>query len=884
MKDNIHIYFKIDSNRWKRTILSRTAIISNLIHSYDHNVTLWHDDPKKRMKMLGMLPSGELVNEMSISFLSNQDFNTFVKKLDSTKTISYYTEKGIEKDMREVYKLVPIVQDDSEDSFGIKLEGEETKFFTYCNYINDKCPSPINFDNVSKNEEGMYIGEMAYFYKDINPLLERLKERLIMLLSYVKDFDNKTQDQKHLETILPKIIEKLELMLEGKNVSESLRMYLSLVKINLNSKDNSIIDEIEEFIKKNKARRYLHGYGTWYKLEDENLNSSNYGVLDYSPYRKEISGMWEHNTLKGPVTILKSSHIQHSNDKIYFKVSYVENNQELIKFSFHSILIKDQLKIGIKDIKNKKDNIYFKSITVKKDSNRHVIESMTKQECLRYLIETYINYPEKLLKDCITFLANTTILSTIDFIHYTEVPDESNMEIYKALLCDPFIQSLFLKNISSKQYYIEIINKLTSSINSSNYQIVRNLINQLDVDIRNTFKDPQYGDTLLHLAILMTSIDRDFSLSWIKELVNEFSFDINSVENSNRTILHSLIYNHIETFSNVEYEEDKENIEYMLENILNLEDIEINLTDDNELTILHLLLMTKYDNILKLLDMILEKDPDLSIKSLYPVEATPLQIAILYKQDEAVIQKLKDKMSLEDFSSQINVDIISHVKDIFNTNVSLKEEENNKIKVVYVKEEKKEDIKEDENKDLEDKVEKKEDVKEDKEEKKPNEIERVRTATSYNDIIDVVSSITDENINTTDGDDNTIGHAILQNEFVQSTFDSDEIIKIFYKLWEKGYNINALNSANDSPFLLLFTEGYKRENNKDLFNIAKKFLEDFEADPDNTNDAGVSALYKAVEMEDEVIVMLLLDYDSGISNEVIELTKRIKNEKIKKMI
>ncbi len=93
-----------------------------------------------------------------------------------------------------------------------------------------------------------------------------------------------------------------------------------------------------------------------------------------------------------------------------------------------------------------------------------------------------------------------------------------------------------------------------------------------------------------------------------------------------------------------------------------------------------------------------------------------------------------------------------------------------------------------------------------------------------------------------------------------------------------------MNLENNSPFLLLFTEGYKRENNKGLFNIAKKFLEDFEADPDNTNDDGVSALYKAVEMEDEVIVMLLLDYDSSISNEVIELTKSIKNEKIKKMI
>jgi len=872
MNDNIHIYFKIDSNRWKRSILNRATVISNIIHSYEHNITLWHEDPKKRMKMLGLLPSGELINEMSILFLSNQAFTTFVKKLDSTKTISYNTEK----DMREVYKLVPIVQDDSEDSFGIKLEGEETKFFSYCNYIDDKCPYPIEFESVSKESQGMYIGEMAYFYKDISPLLERLKERLNMLLSYVKDFDNKTQDQKHLETILPKIIEKLELMLDGKNVSESLRMYLSLVKINLNSKDNSIIDEIEDFIKKNKAKRYLHGYGTWYRVEDENLNSSKYGVLDYSPYRKEISGIWEHNKLEGPVTILKSSHIQHSNDKIYFKVSYIENNQELIKFSFHSILVKDQLKIGIKDIKNKKDNIYFKTIQVKKDSNRHVIESILKQESLRYLIETYINYPEDLLKDCITFVANTTILSTIDFIHNAEVPDENNMEMYKALICDPFIKSLFVKNISSKQYYTEIINKLTSSINSSNYKLIKNLINEVDVDIRNAFKDPQYGDTLLHLAVLLSSIDKEFSLSWIKELVNEFSLDINSVEKSNRTILHSLFYNHMETFSNIEYQEDKETVEYMLENILNLEDIDIHLTDDNELSVLHLLLMTKYDNILKLLEMILEKDPDLSAKSLYPVEATPLQIAILYKQDEAVIQKIKDKITLEQFTSQVNIDTTSHVKDIFNANVLLKEDENKKIKVIYVKEEEK--VNEKEKNLMKEKKEEKDDKKE------LTEIEKIRAASSYNDIIDTVISIPDENINVTDSNDNTIGHAVLQNEFVQGTFDSDEIIKIFYKLWEKGYNINALNSENNSPFLLLFTEGYKRENNKGLFNIAKKFLEDFEADPDNTNDDGVSALYKAVEMEDEVIVMLLLDYDSSISNEVIELTKNIKNEKIKKMI
>lgn len=62
------------------------------------------------------------------------------------------------------------------------------------------------------------------------------------------------------------------------------------------------------------------------------------------------------------------------------------------------------------------------------------------------------------------------------------------------------------------------------------------------------------------------------------------------------------------------------------------------------------------------------------------------------------------------------------------------------------------------------------------------------------------------------------------------------------------------------------------------------FLEDFETDPDNTNEEGISALYIAVKNQDEDFVKLLLDYDSSISEEVFSVSKDIKNEKIKRMI
>jgi hypothetical protein len=315
------------------------------------------------------------------------------------------------------------------------------------------------------------------------------------------------------------------------------------------------------------------------------------------------------------------------------------------------------------------------------------------------LIETHINYPDDLLKDCISFLANS-IISPIEFIHNSEEINENNVEIYKSLVNDPFIKSLFLKNIIENIYYTEIINKVTSSINNENYKLVKEIIDNIDISIKKEYKDSFYGDTLLHLAILLTSIDREFALSWINNLVDE-DIDINSVENTNRTILHTLVYNSIDVFSNIEYDEDKENIEFMLKNLLKIDNIDIDLTDNNGLTILHLILMIKYDNITELVDLILSLNPDLYKRSLYPVKATPLQIAILYKQDDVIINKIKEKLTSEEFSSQSNTEIVSHVDDIYNASIDISENKNKKIQVKYIKEieqvqkeEKKEEVKE----------------------------------------------------------------------------------------------------------------------------------------------------------------------------------------------
>ena len=62
MNDNIHIYVKIDSTRWKKTTHSRSLLLSQLIRPYSENITLWDESPKKRLKMIGVMSSGELLN------------------------------------------------------------------------------------------------------------------------------------------------------------------------------------------------------------------------------------------------------------------------------------------------------------------------------------------------------------------------------------------------------------------------------------------------------------------------------------------------------------------------------------------------------------------------------------------------------------------------------------------------------------------------------------------------------------------------------------------------------------------------------------------------------------------------------------------------------
>ena len=866
MNDNIHIYVKIDSTRWKKTTHSRSLLLSQLIRPYSENITLWDESPKKRLKMIGVMSSGELLNEMSILFLSNPSFTHFVKKVDGDKVISFKTEDSFQKQSQEVHKLVPITLDDSPESFGIKLEGEETKFFSYCNYIDENCKNPIEYD--ASKDEGIYIGEMGYFYKDLYPLFIRLKERFVMLLSYVRDFDNKTQDQRHLESILPKIINKLDLMLSGRNVSESLRMYLSLVKMNLNANDKSIIKDLEDQLERNNPVRYLHGIGTWYKLEDTKLSSINYNLLDYSPYRTEINGVWKYNNLDGPCTISKSKK-EESNDKIYFKVCYIEKHNELISYSFYSIIQKDIIKIGIKQ-DNK--NTVLKSFKIDKDTNRHTIESLVRQECLRYLIQCYTsttsNKDSTYLSLCISFLL-TYISSPISFIRTMDVLDSNNKIIYTSMSND-FIKSLFVKSIPTTNYYNEIITKLACDVNGENYKDTIEIINLFDSTVKKEYKDPFYGDSLLHLSIYLSSIDQQVALDWIETLLTKDNLNINVVENSKRTIFHTLLYNSMETFGNL-IDDDTGNI---LLKLLKYENIDINHTDDNGLTLLHIVLMVKFEKMKDILEAIFEKNPDLKLKSNYPVEATPLQIALLYNQDESVIEIIKSKLTPEDFESQINKDIVSHVDDLSDASTTEKQVISKHIIVSYKKkEEEKTEV-----------IETPEEPKDKEEEEVGSEIEKVINAKSYQDILNIIKTIPEEKINDTDSSENTIGHEILKNSFVKNNFDADKIINIFYNLWENKYNINSLDENNDSPFLLLFTMIYSDITKKEVYKVVKVFLEDFETDPDNTNEEGISALYIAVKNQDEDFVKLLLDYDSSISEEVFSVSKDIKNEKIKRMI
>lgn len=894
MNEAIHIFTKIDSTRWKGTTYNRADLLSSLIHPHSYTSTLWDENPSKRLKMIGQLPSGELIGEMSVLFLSNPAFTNFVKKTDGVKTISLSNNKPVKK---EIYKIVPITEDDSPDSFGIKIEGEETKFFSYCNYIDDNCKNPIEYQ---EKDEGIYIGEMSYFYKDISPLFLKLRDRFTMLLSYVKDFDSKTQAQKHLESMLPKIIQKLNLVLDGKNVTESLKMYLSLIKMNLNVNDNTIINEIEAQLKKNKPKRYLHGYGTWYQTEGIKLNSTNYTLLDYTPYRKELRGLWSYNNLEGPCVLLNSS-----NDKINFKISYIDNHNEVLKYSFYTLKSSSYLKIGIRE--NNQNNI-IKTIKIPKDTNQYTIESILTQECLRYLIELYLKDQEnKNLYSCMSFLSNH-IINHNDFINNTDILTEDSKTFYEALICNEVIKKLFLKNISIENYYKNIIGYISSCITKDNYVIAKEMINKIDPVIRSSYKD-YYGDTLLHMASYLSIIDKEFSLNWIKEMTSTGNMDINSVDNTNKSILHSFLYNIMTSFGSlIDDEEYVKDVEDILIELLKIHNLNINKQDDNGLSILHLVLMLKLDKIKELITLILNLDVDLTLKSSYPVEATPIQIAILFKQDKSVIDMIGEKLPKESFHSQAKATLVSHVKDIYNSNIEDKEEYDNKLNINYEvtkedeskddkeavikhKEEDKEngeirlDSKEEEDKEDTEKDDEKDDDERVEEEKKEEEdidiFEKIVQVKNYSEIKDIILEITDEEINNFNKDENTIGHLVLQNNFIKNNFDADEVILIFRRLQEKNYNINSLNNTNESPLLLLFK---LIEEDKDIYSVAKVFLDELEADPDNTNDDGLSPLIISVKKEDEKLTELLLDYDGTVSEEVEKIAKTIENEKIKRMI
>ena len=380
----------------------------------------------------------------------------------------------------------------------------------------------------------------------------------------------------------------------------------------------------------------------------------------------------------------------------------------------------------------------------------------------------------------------------------------------------------------------------------------------IDVEI---FTDNE--ESLLNTLISLYLKDPEYAEKLIIDLLKVDPSLVNHLDKNYRNFIQYILYISQDYFGILK--EDQKSISSFIKSFINYPELNINNQDINGLTILHILLMIK--NIDKdIVSIVLDKNPDMKLKSKYPVIATPLQIAITYKQPEDILELIKNKIGEEEYNKQSQEKVKSLVKDVFNTKIYNYKEEDVKYEIKDIDQEPEGIIKE---MDFSFEQDEKENINEDEQDEEimmENIIDNIMTAESSDEIKDILLKQEDVN-KIKDTFNNYIAHAVLLNENFLKDKNYKDILNVFYKLKDLEYNSINFRNTDGETALFLFVNNYKEDkDNEGYLNLLKFIIEDMLADTNIDNDQDYSVLDIEISKDtDKKVIEYLLERGATIS-------------------
>lgn len=842
MSDMIDIFYEEYPGKWKQDSYDRTILLDQLCSDYQNTLTLWGDGTEhQRVKMVGKLPSNEYILERSVRYIHNTNFKSFLKiKCENLKIGNYLGKEG-KQESHNIFKLIPIIEDQGDDSFSISVEGQPSKKYTQCLHIEYEVPNPI----VNDNSKGLFIGEVKYYINNLNDHIYDLLPKLQNISFSIQELETKSIDQKLFLENLTQIIYHLEKILDGKKHYLTLKIYIDFVIPNLRNYPNELqlLQKIYKMLS-NKPSYSFEGYGEWIYFSGIILNKNVTRNIDLEPIRKEIRGYWKNNKLNGPCFYLNSNNL----NSIHINMIYFKNNKELFNYFFQGKLEKTDVENFIVSINNE-DILILENYLDEFESklNRFTIEAVMKQEIASYLIVLYLTQDKsKYLKKTIELILSMNI-NVCELIRFLPEIDTNTISLYTGYLSDNFISSLM--SGKSSHYYQELLSRTKHIFENDDEKLISTIIVNTPKDILAKYKNNN-DESLLNTLTSLYLNDPEYAKKLITDLLKVDPNLVNNVDKNYRNFIQHLLYISQDYFGVLKY--DINSISSFIKTFINYPELNINNQDINGLTILHMVLMIK-DIDKDLVSDILDRKPDMKLKSKYPIVATPLQVAITYKQSEGILELIKDKIGEEEYTQQSQEKVKILVKDIFNTKIYNYKEEEVEYEIKDI-----EDVEitsddnnafnfevEEDNKEKEDLDRINDVINEDEENEKinmENIIDDIISAKNYEEIKNILLDQDDIN-KVKDTFNNYAAHAILLNEKFLENKNYKDILDVFYKLKDLEYNAINMRNGDGETALFLLVNNYNYENDKEGYlNLLKFIIEDMMADPNIDNNQDYSVL------------------------------------------
>jgi hypothetical protein len=847
----VEIYSKLpNSEYYTKECYLRTQLLDSIIKEKINTTTLWGDcSIDQRIKMVGKLIwSNEYILERSIRFLYNKKFISFLKHNCHDERIgSYFGRSTVHGEKNTVCRLSPLIEDNGDDSMIIRVQGEPAKYFSHAMNIRYDVPDTFNSSNKSP---GLFIGEMFYTKSELIELLDELVDKFNKISEKISSLENKSVDHRNILSSFSNILHRIKKIKEGKKHFNLLKLDLDLLSISLSEYPNTytLVNKIINVLDTRKTTTYLNGYGEWIYFNNI-ISSCGYvsKPVDTEPVRKEIVGYWKDSVPNGPFYIINSTSLEEFN----INLVYINNKQTLYNKTYKGIKQGDRF--IIKDSQNNElFNIKDDAVGYDTPINRFGKEMFVKENILFDLFSLYGETNQSYIKELIRHILLLGV-NPLEFIELVEPINENIVGWYRMLMKDVWLVNTFTSIKSYDQYFYKLINKCSDILvpennDEINKKLITKVIDFIPSDIKTSYRNN--GFYLTHLLVRLYPENNTFILNTIQKMVEDENIKLAVVNSNNKNIFHYVFYIFQDYLHKLKY--NIKLIETFMETLLPLstkqdDDVQqeykdvkivrtIDAQDVNGLTILHLALMIKNYNPKKLVEIILSYKPDLSLISTFPLKATPLETAILFDQPQDIINLLlanspaqrieKDietnkNMFKIKFDDEFYILPLAEQEENEETQDNLQEEENNEeeeeedININEEEEEEDININEEEetkietidisNNSQEELFENEEAYFRHKEEEENNEedseekynISNIKNEEDIDIIEEQISNLTEQEVNTTYENANTVGHLLMMNEVLNDNLN--DLIELFYILSNRNYDINKINSENKTP-------------------------------------------------------------------------------------